>query len=205
MLFMISRSRRNADSPSRCAIRLASLATATLVVACSGSTDVSGTWQGVSAARGGDNDLIYGPDGQGVGLRLILGEYGPDLAGVLQFYTSANFDRSRSATSPDFECACNYLHGGRIDAVSARISFTLLGCTPGSATGKAQRLRGSFVLTQQGRLDGTLRVDDPTSLLNGKSVAVQLDRLAQSSEVEPSDLVCRQPPDAANGNIFSGR
>ena len=195
---------RDSGTPRWRTIRLALCALAALLAACSSSADVGGTWQGVAPARGTGNDLIFGANDQQVGVRLVIGEYGPDLAGVLHFYTSSAFDRARSADSPDFECACEYLHGGRIDAVSGRISLTLLGCTPGSASQRAQRMRGSFSLNAKGRLIGTLRVDDTTSPNNGQTVDLQFDRLTPSSEVDPADLVCRQPTDAATGNVFSG-
>lgn len=172
--------------------------------ACSSSSDVGGVWQGTSPARGIGNQVVYASDGQALGLKLVIGQYGPDLAGILRFYTSAAFDRERSADSPDFECACAYLHGGRMDPVSGKVTFVLQGCMPGSASQQKQRVRGVFSLQTGGHLGGTLRIDDPASALSGQSVDLQFDRLAQSGDIDPSDLVCSQPVDAAHGNPFNG-
>jgi hypothetical protein len=176
-----------------------------VVMGCSTSRDVDGLWRAQLVPHGSDNALIFGPEGAAVGLELVVGQYGPDLSGLVRYYASPEFERARVAEAPDNQCECGWLHQGRIDPVTNKVSFTLKGCVPGSSPDAVLRLRGQFELGTDERLAGTLRVDDPTSPLNDTALQITFDRIGGPGETDASELACRQPTDAANGNVFSGR
>lgn len=191
-------------SPVRAAVIGLACALAT-ILGCSTSREVDGLWRAQLEPHGADNALIFGLEGAALGLELVVGQYGPDLSGLVRYYTSPDFERARVAEAPDNQCECGWLHQGRIDPVTNKVSFTLKSCVPGSSPQAVLRLRGQFELGTDERLAGTLRVDDPTSPLNGTAVQVTFDRIGAPGETDASQLVCRQPADAANGNVFSGR
>lgn len=177
-------------------------------VACTSATDVGGIWRAEAPLHGTGNNVIFQGEEDPVGVELVVGEYGPDVTGVVHFYhagPTGPFDRARSALAPDFECACEYLHGGRIDAKTGVLTFTLIGCAPGLEAAGRVRLRGRLTLQADQRLAGTLQVDDPGSAHNGASVQLVFDRARLPGEIEASDLECIQPADAAKGNVYSGR
>lgn len=177
-------------------------------VACTSANDVGGIWRAEAPLHGTGNNVIFRGEEVPVGVELVVGEYGPDVTGVIHFYhagPTGPFDRARSALAPDFECACAYLHGGRIDANTGVLTFTLVGCSPGLEAASKVRLRGRLSLQADQRLAGTVQVDDPGSPHNGASVDLVFDRARLPGEIEASDLECIQPADAAKGNVNSGR
>lgn len=176
-----------------------------LCAACSTSADLGGVWRATAPPQSADNPLLYQAPGDPVGVELVLGQYGADVAGVMRWYHRGplgDFDHARLAGVPDNECECVHLQQGKADTASGALSFVLQGCLPGSAPNTAVRVRGGMKLGEDGRLDGTLTVDQPGSPLNGKQVALVFERRA--TRLEATDLQCEQPVDASHGNTLSG-
>lgn len=175
--------------------------------ACTSANDVGGIWRAEAPLHSSGNDVVFQGETDPVGVELVVGEYGPDVTGVIHFYhagPTGPFDRARSALAPDFECACDYLHGGRIDAGTGALTFSLTGCAPGLNQKGVVRLRGRLALQADQRLAGTLQVDDPGSPQNGASVDLVFDRAHLPADIEATDLQCIQPADMARGNTNSG-
>jgi hypothetical protein len=173
---------------------------AVVAPACSSAADLGGVWRGDTAP----SPLLHGPDQKTLGVELVIGQYGPDLAGVLRFYRSASFERARDAAAPDRECACLYLHAGHVDEASDKLSFTTKGCLPGTSPNAPVRVRGQFHLGQKGLLDGSLKVDEPASQLHGRQIDLSLKRTASQADTEAAELACVQPSTSAGGNVHSG-
>jgi len=177
------------------------------VQGCTTSNNTGGVWRAQAPLQGETNAILFEPGGQPVGIELVLGEFGPDLSGLVRYYRAGPtgpFDQPRRAAAPDFECACAYLHDGRIDSTGL-VTFTLQACAPGvQAKGKI-RLRGRFMIQADGRLVGKLQVDSPGSSADGSSVDLAFERALPSGDVDPRDLQCAQPLDAEHGNVDSGR
>lgn len=174
---------------------------AILASGCAADTEFGGIWRGIAPSQGPANDLLYGPAGEPMAIEIVLGEYGPDLAGLLRFYRQGSFVRARDANPPDSECACSLLYGGRSDGGVA--AFALRGCLPGAATKVAVRTRATLSRDDLGVLQLKLVVDEPTSPHHGKAVVVALLPQASASEVSDADLLCPLGP--AAGNPTSGQ
>jgi len=183
---------------------LARASCASLLCACASGADVGGVWRGQAPRQGAANDILFGPSDEPLGIELVLAEFGPDVTGLLRHYSAGDFTRVRRAEAPDRQCACGYLHQGRVDIGTERVSFTLRGCLPGGATQANLRVRGQF-LREADRLVGTLRVDEPGHPLHERAIELSLERVAAAGEVGAAELACSQPGDAAQGNIHSGR
>ena len=168
---------------------------------CAADTEFGGIWRGVTPAQGPANDLLYGPGGEPMALELVLGEYGPDLAGLLRFYRQGSFVRARDAGPPDAECACALLYSGRSDSGVA--AFALRGCLPGAAGKVSVRTRAQLKRDDLGVRQLKLVVDEPTSPHHAKAVVVALVPQASASEVSDTDLLCPMGP--AAGNTASGQ
>ncbi len=168
---------------------------------CAADTDFGGIWHGIAPTQGPANDLLYGPNGEPLALELVLGEYGPDLAGLLRFYKQGSFVRARDANPPDSECACSLLYGGR--SAGGVAAFALRGCLPGAATKVEVRTRATLSRDDLGVLQLKLVVDEPTSAHHAKAVVVTLLPQASASEVSDADLLCPVGPTA--GNPASGQ
>jgi hypothetical protein len=148
--------------------------------------------------------LFQGPDDP-VGVELVLGQYGADVAGLVRFYHRGPlgaFDHARRATTPDRECECVHLQQGKANPNTGALSFVLQGCLPGSATEAVLRVRGGLQLGADGRLTGALTVDQPGSTLDKQQVELEFDRHA--ARVDVADLQCETPVDASDGNTRSG-
>ena len=191
---------------------LRSVCAAWIVVAaattgCASSVDVGGVWRGAAPTGSPGALLLHGKDLplEPLGIELVVGHYGPELAGIVRFYRNAQFDRRRSSEVPDRECACAYLHVGYVDLATGRMTFTLKGCLPGGATTEAVRTRAVFTPSGTDTLLGTLKVDDTNSPLHGQQVELTLKRVAGQSDTDAGNLACATWTDATKGNVSSGR
>jgi hypothetical protein len=179
---------------------IAGLLVGGICVSCASSGSFGGIWRGPVEIATAGSPLLFAKDGGAVGVELVLGEYGPELSGVVRFYRNGNFVRARSASPPDLECACGFAHDGKVSG--DRAAFTLLGCLPGGSPSTAIRTRATLQTTLQGaQLE--LTVDDPTSPLDGLSTSLLLQRQGLASDISDADLACAPPP--AGGNAASGR
>jgi len=172
---------------------------AVALAACTSSGSMGGVWRGTGEALGPANSLLYGEAGAPLSIELVLGEFGPDLAGLLRFYRDPTYVLARDAATPDDECACSLVHNGR--AVAGHAAFTLLGCLPGGAPKVASRVRAALDEVETG-LKLTLTVDDASSPLDGRSTTLVLNRYGLASEITGEDLAC--PVGPAGGNTASG-
>ena len=173
--------------------------------ACAGSSSLDGIWR--AQAPAGQATLISPNVDNPTGVELTIGIYGPDLAGLLRYYRAGStgpLDRARSALSPNFECACNYMHDGRADLTVNTATFVLHGCLPGAVPKGNVQTRGRIALGADGRLQLTLVVDQPGSALDGQSQVLVFERTGQAADVDPSQLDCPLPSDPSQGNINSG-
>lgn len=175
---------------------------AAAAVACSTSGETGGVWRGIAPIASASNSLIYADDGGPLAVELVLGEYGPDLAGVLRFYRGDSFLQPRTQDAPDMACACALVHSGKVDTATGRAVFTLTGCLPGSSPHAKLRTIANLTLTPTDLLV-TLKVDDAVSPLHGSSLDLQLQRFASAGNVSDADLVC--PLGGAGGNPASGQ
>ncbi len=176
--------------------------------ACTTSSDTGGVWRAQAPLQGESNAILFEPGGNPVGVELVIGDFGPDVSGLVRYYhagPTGPFDQQRRAAAPDFECACAYLHDGRVDSASGLMTFTLEACAPGVQSHGKVRLRGRFVIQPDGRLVGKLQVDAPGSPADGSAVALEFDHARPAGDVEARDLQCAQPADAEHGNVDSGR
>lgn len=166
---------------------------------CATSTELGGIWRGTAPA---ESPLLQASLGQAppVGVELVLGQYGSEVAGLIRFWRSGEFLLRRNADLPDEECGCAYLRDGRVDTRTSKATFRLEGCLPALTKGQTVRVRGQVAL-QDGQLEATLTVDQPGSPLHGQQTELRLDRHAAPGDTEPADLRCVPPP---AGNTASG-
>ena len=174
-----------------------------LCTACESDNQLGGVWRQIAPATG---DLVISPaEGfSAVGVELVLGHYGPDVAGVIRFYRRDNFESSRDPYAPARQCACTYLRQGRWSGASDRLTFSLKGCLPGEASQQSLYTLGDFLLVDdpQVNLAGTLTVEEPNSPLYGRQQSWQFERV---SSVSASDLTCPTIEDSERGNTANGR
>ena len=171
-----------------------------LVCACTTSPDVSGVWH-VEAPV---NKLILDEvAGKALGLELVIGEYGPDLAGLLRYYRSGQFDQPRSPVPPHNLCECAFLHAAKVDS-AGNVTFELDACVPGKSPKAPLALSGVFTLQVDGRLKGTLTADDPSQPTIVDAVQLTFVRVATTAESDPAILDCQHPATLADGNTASG-
>ena len=173
-----------------------------LMAGCPSGNELGGVWRSVES----DGVLIYDsttgkPD---IGIEIQLGHYGLDIAGVMRFYRTRQYDLTRDATNPYFECACTYMRKGRYGANSKTFEFIMEGCLPGSSPASSRFVRGSLRLEDNERLVGSLTVDD-TSTGNSKVEKLVLSRHSAAGSVLAGDFACERTTDADAGNIYSGR
>lgn len=175
-----------------------------LLQGCPSGNELGGTWRPVLPTSGA---LVHHPitGDASLGIELVLGHYGPDVAGVMRFYRSTDYDLTRDWTPPDFECACLYLHKGRYGATSSSFEFVTNGCLPGIATQESVFVRGTFKLDQETRLVGQLRIDDPASTHDGLIEELIFTRTASAGSTLTSDFTCGHTDDADAGNTHSGK
>lgn len=165
---------------------------------CASASDVAGTWRTRDQAAG----ALLGDGEAGVGVELVIAQYGPDVAGLVRFFGDATFDRPRDPTAPYFACACALLHKGRWDEAHAKITFELRGCLPGSSPRTPVLTLGQLRLEAQGDLVGTLTRHQPDQPEHGQHEDLRLlrhDTLAEAS------LRCDQYASDSDGNRASGR
>ena len=168
--------------------------------ACTTLPDVDGVWHAEAPAAGATNTLLT--MSTPLGVELVLGAYGPDVAGLVRYYRSGLFDLARSPLLPRKDCECAFLHSAKVDA-TGRVSFLLDACVPGTSPSAPLALRGELTLSNDGRLIGSLAVDDPTQ----PTATVQLVfvRVATTGSSDPAILDCQHPATLADGNTASGR
>lgn len=167
-----------------------------LASACTASTDVEGVWR----AKPKENPLVFNASGDPIGIEIVIGEYGPDVTGVVHFYRTQTFDLKQSALTPLNQCACAYLHDGGIDLSTNTLHFRLRGCIPGAATHAELPIYGQLTLDNTGNLTGTLT--DETA--GGAVLPLTFSRRDSVGQIDPADLVCAHPSES-EGNSFSGR
>ncbi|MBI5608557.1 MAG: hypothetical protein HY902_06725, partial [Deltaproteobacteria bacterium] len=68
-----------------------------MLAACTSSGSMGGVWRGASEPQGTANGLLFGEEGAPLSVELVLGEFGPDLAGLLRFYRDSTYVSSRDA------------------------------------------------------------------------------------------------------------
>ncbi|MBM4344247.1 MAG: hypothetical protein FJ100_12835 [Deltaproteobacteria bacterium] len=175
---------------------------ASAATACAGEADLGGTWRGLAQLGPEGGDLVHGSEGGPVALELVIGEYGPDVAGLLRFFRGDSWLRARSAEAPDRECGCSLLHGGRVDASTAQAAFTLQGCLPGAADRARVRARGSLRRTTSGAVL-VITVDEPGSPLHKRSSTIALEQTGGPGDIALADLAC--PTALPTGNTASGQ
>lgn len=172
---------------------------------CSAGNDLGGAWRVEKDAPLVGDKLVYDDtsDQRAVGIELLIGHYGTDIAGLLKFYDNEDFLSPRSATNPKGQCACTFIHNGRANAEHTHVEFDLKGCLPGSATAAQMLIRGELNLSADGRLEGRIKVvgDDP--LWAGKTQQFTFLRTASVGAVDDTDLIC-ETPDQDEGNIYNG-
>lgn len=182
------------------------------LAACSSSGDSGGVWRAQARLPSEGNAILFQTPADPatadpVGVELVLGEFGPDVAGVVRYYhagPTGPFDLARQEAQPNFECNCAYLHGGKLDTHTGLLTFTLQACVPGLSPRAPVHLRGRFSVQPDGRLSGTLQVDDPTSPAKGQLVALAFDRTGHPGDLASQDLQCATPADEHSGNVASG-
>lgn len=177
---------------------------AVVLTGCASSGDVGGVWHAQVPRQGLANDLLFGPGDEPLGIELVIGEFGPEVSGLVRYYPSATFEQPRAAEVPDRQCACAFLYQAQVDG-GGKVAFMLKGCVPGSATEANLRLRGQFTLQPDDTLLGSFRVDEAKSPLDGRSVELSFERKATAGGIESRHLRCSQPPDVATGNVHSGQ
>lgn len=174
----------------------------TASVGCASADDLAGVWRGAPEANNGD--LLFAQGQTPVGVELVLGQYGPDLAGVVRWWSSADFLVERSAEAPDNLCACGLVRNGRVSASGDRATFWLQSCLPGASTTSTVRTRVELLLLNSGtQLQATFTVDDAAASTNGKHHTVTLTRTLTSDELTSEQLRCEPP--AVGGNGSSGQ
>jgi hypothetical protein len=176
---------------------------AACVSACATGPDVDGVWHAETPPPGAANSLLFSKTQPKVplGVELVIGSYGPDIAGLVRYYRTGLFDLARSPAPQRAECECAFLHSARVDA-TGRVTFLLNACVPGTSSTTPLTLRGELNLLDDGRLAGTVSVDDPSQ----PSATVQLSfvRVATAANSDPAILDCAHPAALADGNTASG-
>ncbi len=173
------------------------------LAACTTGPDVDGVWHAAAPAKGANNSLLFSAtDPQTpLGVELIIGAYGPDVAGLMRYYRSGQFDLARSPLPPRKECECAFLHEAKVDA-TGRVTFLLDACVPGRSWDAPLELRGELTLMDDGRLVGTVAVDDPGQ--PSGTVALSFVRVGTTATADPVILDCQHPATLADGNTASG-
>ncbi len=188
--------------PLRRVAEVAWIAAVAMLAACAGEADLGGTWRGVAQLGEPYGNLLHGGDGQPVALELVIGEYGPDVAGVMRFFSGDIWLRARNPNPPDRQCGCALLHAGRVDGSTAQAAFTLLGCLPGASDRIGVRTRGTLRRTSLGA-QLILVVDEPGSPLHKRTTTVDLEQTGGPGDIAEADLHCPLPLPA--GNTASGQ
>jgi hypothetical protein len=169
-----------------------------LASGCAASDDLAGTWRSESVTG---TLALHHNDGA-VGVELVLGQYGPDVAGVVHWWQTPDFLIRRTAESPDGDCACGLVRSGKVADSGAAASFFVQACLPGIAAQTVIRSQVSLRLTADPDvLDAVWTVDDPASPLHGQIATMRLRRTLGAGEVTAEDLACGP----STGNPASGR
>lgn len=179
-------------------LRLALLPMLSGLAACAASDDLAGSWRSESVS----GTLALNHNGGPVGMELVLGQYGPDVAGVVHWWQTPDFLIRRTAEAPDGDCACGLVRSGKVANSGAAASFFVQACLPGVAAQTVIRSQVSLQLTDDPDLmDAVWTVDDPTSPLDGQVATLRLRRTLSAGEVTAEDLACGP----SGGNPASGR
>ena len=174
------------------------------VAGCASSVDVDGIWHAVPPEQGAGNTLISATKGM-PGVELVVGTYGPDLSGLVRYYRTAQFDTPRAPEPPFRECQCAFLHQARLSD-TGHMTFYLDACVPGASPSSRVALTGDFNLLADGRLAGTLTVDDPTRPdLAGLQTQLTFVRNSAVPDGDPTAVACENPATLADGNTASGQ
>lgn len=164
---------------------------------CTTSTELGGVWRTETIAQG----PLIGTTEAPVSVELVMGHYGPDVSGILRFYSDEGFELPNDAAAPHFDCGCVFLHKGRWSETGARLSFQTRGCLPG-ASNAGPVLAETTLLLERGELHGTMTIVDPTSPLIGTTQSLRVSRFAA---FEDGDLQCESYTDPGTGNAANGQ
>ena len=170
-----------------------------IAASCSSGGELGGIWRGMAPI--GSDSLVRGNDGTAIAVEVIIGEFGPDIAGVIRFFRAQAFLRARNADAPDRECACVYLHSGKVDTAAAHAWFSIEGCLPGGSTRQPLLVRGELVRTPMGA-QLKLKVNHPGSPLNQRETNIDLEQFGGAGDIADADLQCPLP--LPTGNTSSG-
>lgn len=182
----------------------ASLGLIALVGGCATGDDLGGTWRAVAGEAIGDKLVFDEVTGEAdVGIELLVGHYGPDMTGLVKFYRTSKFQFPRTATNPDNECACTFIHAGKVSADSTQLEFDLRGCIPGAASHSQLLVRAELELDTEGVLEGHFRILDKNPEWTAKTQTFTFERVAAAGVFSSSDLIC-ETPDQDDGNIYNG-
>jgi hypothetical protein len=169
----------------------------TFLGACTTSTELGGVWRTL-ALQGGP---LLGSEASPVGVEMVLGHYGLDVAGVVRFYSDEAFEAPRDPSTPYNACACAFVHKGRWRISGSAFDFQLRGCLPGAAPDSELLVRGELALEGE-VLEGMLRVEAPGSPLLGTEQRVELEHVGGLGD---ADLGCEAYADSAEGNRANGK
>ncbi len=172
------------------------------LIGCTTGNDLGGAWRITEAS--GDKVIYDDQTGDAtVGIELLLGHYGPDIAGLVRFYRTDAFQFKRNPLKPDNQCACTFMRNGNASADTYRIEFDLDGCLPGIAVQSTLLVRGSFTLDADEQLDGSLRVLQTGSPMHDRSQKMTFARIKAAGAIDSNELIC-ETPDQDAGNFFNG-
>ncbi len=171
--------------------------------ACATGPDVDGVWHAEAPAVGANNGLLFSKmqPKTPLGVELVVGSYGPDVAGLMRYYRTGLFDLARSPLPQRAECECAFLHSAKVDS-TGRVTFLLNACVPGTSEAAPLALRGELNLLDDGRLVGTVTVDAPDQ--PNATVQLSFVRVATTATSDPVILDCQHPATLADGNTASG-
>jgi len=156
-------------------VRLLTLLVALAVLSCGDTHILTGTFRSQSP--------VTLPDIEGftdISVELVIGHYGPDVAGLMKYFGNSDFNIAPSAS--DF-CQCKVLQSGVYSGDEETLTFAFVVPSP-CATAKEQ-VSVSLVMSKGGeQLDGTMRFEDRDP------VTVVFVRHKHEAEMVPEDREC---------------
>ena len=151
-----------------------------VAMSCADTHALTGTFRSV--------DPVTLPDIAGftdVSVELVIGHYGPDVAGLMKYFGNRDFNIPPSAS--DF-CRCRLLESGAYSESRNILTFAFVAPSPCAAAEEASQVSVSLVMSDGGdKLDGTLM------FMDGDSVTVSFVRHKYETEMVPEDKECETP------------
>lgn len=173
---------------------------------------MSGYWRVKDGVDVSPGTLFADPAKAGggpIGVELVIGQYGPDIAGVLRFFPNPTpgqapfYDEPVAYGPPDFGCQCVYLHAGSFDSGAGTLSFATAGCKPGEPPGSIFRMRATGQVGSKGELTLTFTSQEPDDATPPVKDVV-FARKGEASDLTSQLLQCPHPADAKQGNTANG-